>query len=103
LCWRSSVSESFLWLAYSNSRKSSTAGLSFSGTTFASHQTAVLTARVQLRHGNPHPLAVDADEDLDDPLVPHLAVVSLAPHADLDLGVVGHVDGSLYRLVQRRD
>lgn len=61
----------------------------------ASHQTAVLAARVHLRHGNSHLLAVDADEDLDDPFVPHLAVVSLAPHADFDLGVVGHVDGSL--------
>lgn len=60
-----------------------------------SHQTAVLTARVQLRHGHSHLLGVDADEDLDDPFVPHLAVVSLAPHADFDLGVVGHVDGSL--------
>ena len=61
----------------------------------ASHQTAVLAARVHLRHGNSHLLAVDADEDLDDPFVPHLAVVSLAPHADFDLSVVGHVDGSL--------
>ena len=61
----------------------------------ASHKTAVLTARVQLRHGHSHLLGVDADEDLDDPFVPHPAVVSLAPHADFDLGVVGHVDGSL--------
>jgi hypothetical protein len=62
----------------------------------ASHQTSVLAARVQLRHGHPHLLAVDADEDLDDPFVPYLAVIGLAPHANFDLGVVGHVDGSLW-------
>ena len=61
----------------------------------SSHQTAVLAARVHLRHGNSHLLAVDADGDLDDPFVPDLAVVSLAPHADFDFGVVGHVDRCL--------
>lgn len=59
------------------------------------HQTAVLAARVQLRHGDPCLLAVESKEDLYDPFVPYLAVVSLAPHADFDFGVVGHVDGGL--------
>jgi len=59
------------------------------------HQTAVLAARVQLGHSKPCPLAVDSEEDLNDPFVPHFAVVGLAPHADFDLGVVWHVDGCL--------
>jgi len=62
----------------------------------ASHQAAIFAARVQLRHGHPHFLAVDADENLDNPFVPHLAVVGLAPHADFDLGIIGHVDGRLW-------
>lgn len=59
------------------------------------HQAAVLTAGVQLGHGKPCPLAVESDEDFDNPFVPHLAVVGLAPHAEFNLGVVGHVDRSL--------
>jgi hypothetical protein len=59
------------------------------------HQTAVFAARVQFRHGEPRPLPVESDEDLHDPFVPYLAIVSLAPHADFDLGVIGHVDRGL--------
>jgi hypothetical protein len=51
---------------------------------------------VQLRHSESSLLAVEFDEDLHNPLIPYLAVVGLAPHADIDLGVVGHVDGSLW-------
>ena len=59
------------------------------------HQAAVLATGVKLRHGNSCPPAVELDEDFHDPFVPHLAVVGLAPHADFDFGVVGHVDGGL--------
>ena len=59
------------------------------------HQAAVFAAGVQLRHGKPCPLAVESDEDFHNPLVPHLAIVGLAPHADFDFGVVRHVDRGL--------
>ena len=59
------------------------------------HQTAILATGVQLRHRNPRPPAVESDEDFHNPLVPHLAIVGLAPHADFDFGVVRHVDRGL--------
>ena len=53
---------------------------------------------MQLGHRNPCPHAVKYDVDFHDPLVPHLAVVGLSPHADFDFGVIGDVDGCLYEV-----
>lgn len=56
---------------------------------------------MQIRHAQPDPPLLAAqqrreDKSLDYPLVPHLAVVGPAPHADFQLGVVGEVERCLY-------
>ena len=65
-----------------------------------SHQTPILATRMQIRHAQPDPSLLAAqqrreDKGLDHPLVPDLAVVRLAPDADFQLRVVGEVEGCL--------
>ena len=55
---------------------------------------------MQIRHAQPDPPLLAAqqrrkDKRLNHPLVPHLAVVRLAPHTDLQLRVVGKIEGRL--------
>jgi hypothetical protein len=51
------------------------------------HQASTCFARMQIRHSNPKPLPTHCDETLYEPLIPHFAVISLAPHADLHLRI----------------
>lgn len=60
-----------------------------------SHQTTVLAAAVNFRHAQANSLTFVTAEDGYNPFVPDLTIIRLAPHGDLDLGLIGDVQRCL--------
>jgi len=59
----------------------------------------MLPTGVQLRHCHPALSTVHSHENLNNPLIPDLAIIRLAPHADFNLRFVGDVYWGLLILV----
>lgn len=52
---------------------------------------------MQFRHAQPHPLARNDHERLNDPFIPHFPIIRLSPNTDPQLRLIRERDGHLPR------